>query len=413
MPQKTKTLSQGCLLSMSIRDLELKGKKVLVRVDFNVPLIGKEIADDTRIRAVLPTIRYVLEKGGIPILLSHLGRPNGKIDPNFSLAPCAVRLSEYLEQPVIMAPDCCGEKVLKILKNLKPGSVVLLENLRFHEGEEHPEAEPNFASELADLGEAYINDAFGAAHRSHVSITYLPQFFPEKAVAGLLMEKEVAFLGTKLMHPKRPFCAILGGAKISTKFKMIEALRTRADMLLIGGAMAFTFLKAQKKKIGNSPFESSFMGVANEILSPSKSPECRIFLPVDLIIAKEISPQAEIQCVSVEDGIPEGFQGVDIGPKTVQIYAEEMKKAATIFWNGPLGIFEIPPFAHGTDAIAHLLPQTKAITIVGGGDSLAAIEKAGVADQISHLSTGGGASLEYIEWGTLPGIEALSKNNKK
>lgn len=393
---------------LSVKDLNLKGKKALIRVDFNVPLENGQITDDTRIRASLPTIQYVLEQGGSVILMSHLGRPKGQPDPQFSLAPCAKRLSELLQRPVQMASDCCGSEVGKMAQQLKPGDVLLLENLRFHKGEEKPDQEPSFVSGLAELGDVYINDAFGTAHRAHASTTLIAQFFPDKAAAGFLLEKEIAYLGSTLLNPKRPFCAILGGAKISTKFKVIEALMQKADVLLIGGAMAYTFLKAEDIPVGYSLVENDFLGVARQLMGVSVQSRCRLLLPIDLIVAREINAQTEKRIVKVMEGIPEGFQGVDIGPETIQLYTQEIKQAATVFWNGPLGVFECPPFDQGTNAIAQILAEHSAITIVGGGDSAAAVEKAGLADRMSHISTGGGASLEYIEFGKLPGIEALT-----
>jgi phosphoglycerate kinase len=395
---------------LSIRDLNLKNKKALIRVDFNVPIENGQIMDDSRIRAALPTIQYVLDQGGAVILMSHLGRPKAKPDPQFSLAPCAERLSELLKRPVKMAPDCHGPEVKQMALELKPGEILMLENLRFHPGEEKPEEEPAFVSSLAELGDVYINDAFGTAHRAHASTTTIAEFFHGKAVAGLLMEKEIAYLGDALLNPKRPFYAILGGAKISTKFKVIKVLMQKADVLLIGGAMAFTFLKAENIPIGLSLVENDFLGVARELMDVSNQSHCRLLLPFDLVVARQINAHAERRIIQVKDGIPEGFQGVDIGPETIQEYSKELQKAATIFWNGPLGIFECPPFDQGTNAIAKTLAQLKsATTIVGGGDSVAAIEHLGVADHISHISTGGGATLEYIEFGGhLPGIDALS-----
>lgn len=394
---------------LSIQDLDLKGKKVLIRVDFNVPMENGKITDDARIRATLPTIQYALEQGGIPILMSHLGRPNGQPDPHLSLAPCAKRLAELLKKPVKMAPDCCGNEVEKVVNELNLGDVLLLENLRFHPGEENPEKEPSFVSALAKLGDVYIDDAFGCAHRSHASIVEITGFFPESSAAGFLLQKEMAYLGSSLLNPKRPFYAVLGGAKISTKFRVLESLMQKTEVLLIGGAMANTFLKSEEVEIGDSLFERDFIPVARELLDVSIQPHCRIMLPVDLIIADEINPGANVKVVSISDGVPKGFKAVDIGPQTIQRYSEELQKAATVFWNGPLGIFECPPFAKGTNAIAKTIANlSSAITIVGGGDSIAAIEQAGLADKITHLSTGGGASLEFIEFGTLPGIQALS-----
>ena len=428
---------------LSIRNLDLKNKKVLIRVDFNVPLARDEngqirITDDSRIRASLPTIRYVIEHGGAAILMSHLASregPKGKPDPQFSLKPCAKRLFELLSssasdhqashqsihqashQPshqfsesLLMAPDCIGPEVEKMAKALKPGQILLLENLRFHPGEERPAAEPAFIGSLASLGDLYVNDAFSSSHRSHASTTEIARFFPRSAAMGLLMEKEIAYLGSTLLSPKRPFCAILGGAKVSTKFKVIEALMQKADTLLIGGAMAYTFLKGENFSVGRSFVEHSFLGVAREIMDVITQSRCRILLPTDLVVAREVRSKAEQKIVSVKEGIPDGFEGVDIGPETIRRYTEEIQKSATIFWNGPLGVFECPPFDKGTNAIAKALADATplATTIVGGGDSAAALAHAGFTGQMSHISTGGGAALEYIEFGQLPGIQALS-----
>lgn len=398
---------------LSIQDLDLQNKKALIRVDFNVPLEKGVITDDSRIRASLPTIQYVLDHGGSAILMSHLGRPKGKPEPQLTLAPCAIRLGELLKRPVLMAPECHGPKVTKMAQQLKPGEVLLLENVRFHPGEEKPEEEPAFASGLAELGDLYINDAFGTAHRAHASTTTIAKFFPGKAAAGLLIAKEIAYLGATLLNPKRPFYAILGGAKISTKFKVIEALMQKADVLLIGGAMAFTFFKAENYAIGNSLCENEFIEVARELMDIDIQSRCRILLPVDLVVARQISPEAERRIVKIKDGIPEGFEGVDIGPETIQLYSAELRKAVTVFWNGPMGVFECPPFDQGTNSIAKILAQIgTATTIIGGGDSVAAVEKAGLAGRMSHMSTGGGAALEFIEFGHLPGIDALSNKNQ-
>lgn len=392
---------------LSIKDLDLKGKKALIRVDFNVPIENGKISDDTRIRAALPTIKYALDKGAAVIVMSHMGRPDGKPDPSYSLSPCGQRLSELLSKPVLMAQDCIGSDVQKMASELKPGEVLLLENLRFHKGEEKPREEPGFASALAQLGDVYVDDAFGCAHRSHASITTIAQFFPGKAAAGFLLEKEIEYLGRTLSDPQRPFVAILGGAKVSTKFKIIEALTRKADVLLIGGAMANTFFKAEGYEIGDSLYEKEFIPVAKEILDVGNQSRCRILLPVDVAATTKIG-NADKKIFSIMKGIPRGFQALDIGPETVLKYSKELEKAATVFWNGPLGVFEHPPFDKGTKDIALVLSQLPCKSIVGGGDSVAAIEEAGVADRITHLSTGGGASLEFLELGTLPGIESLS-----
>lgn len=394
---------------LSIRDLDLRNKRVLVRVDFNVPLADGVILDDARIRASLPTIEYILERGGSVVLMSHLGRPMAKPDPRLSLAPCAKRLSELLKRPVQMAPDCQGPEVRKMARSLKPGEVLLLENLRFHPGEERPQEEPAFASGLADLGQVYVNDAFGTAHRAHASTVLVAEFFPGLAAGGLLMEKEIEYLGMVLVNPKRPFYALLGGAKVSTKFKMIEILMQKADVLLIGGAMAFTFFKAENIPIGDSLVEDDFLSVAREWMDVGHVSHCRLMLPLDLVIARQTGFEIESRVISVQEGIPDGFRGVDIGPDTVRHYIHELKTAATVFWNGPMGVFETPPFDQGTNALAHSLADKPLVTtIVGGGDSVAAIERTGLRRRFTHMSTGGGAALEYIEFGHLPGIDALS-----
>jgi len=395
---------------LSIRDLDLKNKRALIRVDYNVPIENGKITDDSRIRASLPTIQYVLDHGGSAVLMSHLGRPKGTRDPQCSLAPCAERISELLQRPVKMAADCVGPEATKITSKLMPGDVLMLENLRFHKGEEKPVEEPTFVSGLAEHGDLYINDAFGTAHRAHASTTTIASFFPGKAAMGFLLENEVAYLGQALDNPKRPFCAILGGAKISTKFKVIEALIQKADILLIGGAMSYTFFKALNIPIGTSLVEDNFLAVARQLMDVSEQSRCTIYLPLDIVAARTITPHAERIVVKTKEGIPDGFEGVDIGPETRKLYEKEIMKASTIFWNGPLGVFECPPFDEGTNAIARALAEKKnsATTIVGGGDSAAALKNGGFTERMSHVSTGGGASLEFIEFGRLPGIDALS-----
>ncbi len=394
---------------LSLKDLDLFGKKVLMRVDFNVPLDKNgNITDDMRIRASLPSINYVLDHGGAAILMSHLGRPKEKRTPEFSLAPCAKRLSELLGKEVIMASDCIGPEVEQLAKILKPGQVLMLENLRFHRGEEHPEDDPSFAKKLAGLGDLYVNDAFGTAHRAHASTAEIAKYFPHQAAAGFLLEKEIQFLGDTLLQPKRPFYAIIGGAKISTKLGVLKTLMKKADALLIGGGMAYTFFKAQGFEIGDSIHEDDLLKQAQEILEESRRSHFNLLLPEDTVAADKLAKDAQVQVVDATTGIPTGFQGVDIGPKTIKRYTHLLQDAATVLWNGPLGVFEIEPFAKGTIAIAEVLAGLSATTIVGGGDSIAAVESAGVAGRITHLSTGGGAALEYIEYGTLPGIEALS-----
>lgn len=401
------------LNKLSLKDLNVKNKKILMRVDFNVPLDkGGAITDDTRIRASLPSIEYVLDQGGSVILMSHMGRPLKNKTSELSLAVCGKRLSELLNKPVEMAPDCVGKDVEVLVQNLRPGQILLLENLRFHKGEEHPDEDPQFSKQLAKLGDAYVNDAFGTAHRKHASTYTVPLLFQGKAAAGFLMEKEIEFLGHLVLHPQKPFCAIIGGAKISTKIGVLKALLKKVDALLIGGAMAYTFMKAQGLSIGDSLYEPEFLDEAKSILEASRSSRAKLLLPVDHVIVEDLDAVSYKRIVDNRQGIPEGFKGVDIGPKTIEEFFEALKKAATIFWNGPMGVFEVASFATGTTAIAEILANSPATTIVGGGDSIAALQNAGVIDQMTHVSTGGGASLEFIEWGTLPGIEALSSVSK-
>jgi phosphoglycerate kinase len=403
---------------LSIKDLDSKNRKVLMRVDFNVPTDGKgKITDDTRIAASLPSIKYLLSQGASIVLMSHMGRPKGKRVPELSLAPCAKRLSELLHIPVQMASDCIGEEVRKKASQLKPCEVLLLENLRFHSGEEHPEEEPTFAKQLAGLGELYVNDAFSNAHRAHSSTTGVVSFFPDKAAAGFHLQQEIAFLGQALLHPKHPFHAIVGGAKTSSKLGVIHALVKQADALLIGGGMAFTFLKAQGFKIGASLCEEDLLDSARELIDQCKSRNIPLLLPEDVVIAAKLDNNSKKKVVTLEEGIPDGWYGVDIGPATIKNYTNQLQGAATVFWNGPLGIFEMPNFATGTYEIAKALAELKekkgAITIIGGGDSLSAIKQLKLENRFSHLSTGGGASLEYIEHGSLPGVEALSDRRGK
>ncbi|MFQ5728896.1 MAG: phosphoglycerate kinase [Waddliaceae bacterium] len=398
---------------LSLKDLPLDGKRVLIRVDFNVPLDKNgAITDDARIEASLPTIKYVLDHGGFPILMSHLGRPKGKALPEFSLAPCAKRLAFMLGKPVAMAKDCIGEEVERLIQNLEPGSSLLLENLRFHRGEEKPGEDPSFAEELSKLGDFYINDAFGTAHRIHSSTAAIVQYFPGRAVAGFLMEKEIQFLGQTLLKPRRPFYAIIGGAKISTKLGVIKSLVTKVDTLLMGGAMAYTFLKAQGVQIGKSKYEPDCVDTAKGILDSFQKAGVQIKLPLDHVIVNQMSDRAPMSIVDNTQGIPPGFMCVDIGPKTIEVFSQELSNAATVLWNGPVGVFELKPFAKGTKALAEALAGIDAVTIIGGGDSVAAIRQANLVHKFTHLSTGGGASLEYIEYGKLPGIEVLEEAGK-
>ena len=385
----------------TVRDLNVKHKRVLVRVDFNVPLDEKQhITDDTRIAAALPTIRYLLDQGAAVILMSHLGRPKGKPTPEFSLVPAAARLSELLGQPVRLAPDCVGPQVEQIAAALKPGEVLLLENLRFHAEEE--KNDPAFAQQLAKLGELYVNDAFGAAHRAHASTEGVAHYLP--AAAGFLMEKELDFLGKALESPERPFVAILGGAKISDKIAVIDNLLGKVDKLLIGGGMANTFLKAKGLNIGESLVEESSLENARNLMARGGD---KLLLPVDAVVADRFDNQAQSQVVSV-DKVPAGWRILDIGPASVALFKQVLAPAKTVIWNGPMGVFEFPQFAKGTFALAEELAHLKATTIIGGGDSAAAVEKSGLADQMTHISTGGGASLEFLEGRVLPGVAALN-----
>lgn len=394
---------------LKLHDLNVKGKKALVRTDFNVPLDSTgTITDDSRIVAALPTIKYVLEKGGSCILMSHMGRPKGKTVPEMSLAPVAKRLAELLGQPVYMASDCIGSKVEHKAKELKAGGVMLLENLRFYPGEEKPESDPEFAKQLASLGDLYIDDAFGSAHRAHASITEVPKYFPKLSAMGLLLEKEVRYLKETLASPKRPFVTLIGGAKISSKIGVLKALLPKVDALLIGGAMAYTFLKAQGIDIGKSLFEPEFVDEAHRILQSYLAANKKILLPKDIVVTDSIQDHKIIETVTLEEGIPSGMEGVDIGPLTIERFKKEFESARTILWNGPVGVYEVRPFAKGTDEIAIILSSLAATTIVGGGDSVAAVKKVHLSHAFSHLSTGGGATLELLELGTLPGIEALT-----
>lgn len=389
---------------MKIQDLPLKDKKVLVRVDFNVPFNQEgAISDDTRIREAVPTIEYLRSKGGKVILMSHLGRPDGKKDPKFSLKPCADRLGKLLGTEVKLAPDSVGAQVEEMVGKMGPGEVLMLENLRFYPAEEKPEKDPEFAKQLAKLGNFYINDAFGTAHRAHSSTAVIAQYFKGKRAAGFLLQKEIEFLGRHFEHPKHPFYAVVGGAKVSTKLGVLQSLLGKADALFIGGAMAFTFLKAQGRSIGNSLCEEPLAAEAGKFLKSANKP---IYLPVDFVIAKEYSNDSSKKVVEGE--IPEGWMGLDVGPKTCQLWKEKLQDAKMVFWNGPLGVFEFSNFATGTKRMAETLSELDAVTIAGGGDSVAAINQMGLSEKFSHLSTGGGACLEYIELGTLPGIQALN-----
>ena len=389
-----------------VTGLDVKGKRVFLRVDFNVPLDEKgEIRDDTRIRASLPTIQHLLGQGARVIIASHLGRPKGKVDPKMSLCPAARRLAELIPNNIIMAPAVVGEDVAKFKKKLGNGEALVLENLRFHKEEEENGA--GFAAELAEDIDAYVNDAFGSSHRAHASVVGLPDLVPVKA-AGFLMMNEVDYLRKAVHEPEKPYVAILGGAKVSDKIPIIKSLLGKADSILIGGAMAYTFLEAQGLGVGRSLVEDDQMETAVGILGKARETGLSVHLPVDHLLAAAADAEADTQIVEALP-FPVDMMGVDIGPKTAETYAAVIGKARTIFWNGPMGIFEIENFSRGTIAIARAVADSGAISIVGGGDSIAAVKKAGVKDKISHISTGGGASLEYIAYGTLPGIEALER----
>jgi phosphoglycerate kinase len=389
----------------TIRDLDLAGKRIFIRVDFNVPIKNGAITDDTRIRASLPTIKYALEKvgGGAVILASHLGRPKGKPDAQFSLKPVADRLAQLLGKPVVFAGDCVGEPARAAVERAK-GGVVLLENLRFR-GEEEKN-DPAFAARLAELADVYVNDAFGSAHRAHASTEGMVRLVPQ-AAAGLLMASEVEHLGGALDSPKRPFVAILGGAKVSGKLEVIQNLVGKVDALLIGGAMAYTFLKARGLAVGTSLVEDELLETAREVERQAKARHLRLELPVDHVVADKPEAGAACQTIDVTDAAIGQRMGVDIGPKTIARYREVIAGAQTVVWNGPMGIFEIDAFAAGTIAIAKALAECRGTTIVGGGDSIAAVAKAGVSEKMTHISTGGGASLEFLGGLTLPGVAAL------
>ena len=388
----------------TIRDIEVAGKKVLVRCDFNVPLDGEtgEITDNRRIRAALPTINYLLENNAKVILCSHLGRPKGEANPKYSLKPVAEELSKLLNKKVTLAKDVIGEDAEKLTSNMENGDVILLENVRFHKEEE--KNDPEFAKKLASFAEIYVNDAFGTAHRAHASTAGVADYLP--AVSGFLIEKELEFLGSSLENPQRPFIAILGGAKVSDKIGVIENLLEKVDSLLIGGGMAYTFYKAQGHGIGTSICEEDKLDLAKEILEKAKQKGVNLLLPVDNHVSSEYSNDGESKFVESTE-IPEGFMGLDIGPKTIENFKEVIKTAKTILWNGPLGVSEFERFAEGTNQIAKALAESSAVTIIGGGDSAAAIEKMGLADKMTHISTGGGASLEFLEGKVLPGIACL------
>lgn len=387
----------------TVQDIDLKGKKVLVRCDFNVPMDeNQNIVDNTRIVAALPTIKYLLENNCAIIVCSHLGRPKGEFKQEFSLKPVAKELSKLLNKEVIMATDVIGEDAKEKASKLQQGQIMLLENVRFHR--EETDNTPEFAKKLAEFAEIYVNDAFGTSHRAHASTAGVAAYLP--AVSGFLIEKELKFLGNAVNNPERPFVAILGGAKVSDKIGVIDSLLDKVDTLMIGGGMAYTFFKAQGYEVGNSICELDKLDLAKEAMAKAKTKGVKLMLPVDTKVGKEFKPDTESKTVAWTE-IPEGWEGFDIGEKTIEMFKDELKTAKTVVWNGPLGLFEFDQFAIGTNAIAKALSEIDATTIIGGGDSAAAVEKAGLADKMTHISTGGGASLEFLEGKKLPGIECL------
>jgi phosphoglycerate kinase len=394
---------------LSIRDLDLSGKRVFIRVDFNVPLDGARVTDDTRIRETLPTLKLAAQKGARLVLASHLGRPKGKVDPKFSLAPVAAKLGELLGEPVAFAADCVGADAESKSKALKNGEVLLLENVRYHAEEE--KNDPAFSKQLAALcDQMFVCDAFGSAHRAHASVVGITKFV-QKAAAGLLMEKELAYLGKAVSNPERPFISILGGAKVSDKIEVVQNLMKLADAMLIGGAMAYTFLKSQGLPVGKSLVENDKLDLARGLLDEAKKRNFRLLLPLDHVLAESPDATAAVKTTDIA-ATPENLMGLDVGPKTIAEFSKEIAKAKTIVWNGPLGMFEKPAFAQGTLAMARAVAAATAAgatSIVGGGDSVAAVERSGVANEISHISTGGGASLEFLAGEKLPGVEALSE----
>ncbi len=393
---------------LALDGLDVDGKRVLVRVDFNVPMDEqRSITDDRRIRSSLPTIRRILERGGTPILISHLGRPDGKRDPRYGLRPVADRLTQYIDAPIKFAPDCVGDEARMIVDALKPGEVLLLENLRFHPGE--TDNDPEFSEKLARYADVYVNDAFGTAHRAHASTVGVTRFF-DQCAAGLLMERELRYLGDTLENPERPFVAVMGGAKIRGKIDVIQRLFEKVDALLIGGGMMYTFFRSLGFEVGGSLVDGEMLDTAGGLLREAKSRDFQLLLPQDTVVAESIDDAAASKTVLVTD-IPEGWIGVDIGTKTIDDFSKHILEARTVFWNGPMGVFEVEPFRRGTDAIAQAMARATergGTTVVGGGDSAAAVAQLGLSDRVTHVSTGGGASLEFLEGKELPGVAALT-----
>jgi phosphoglycerate kinase len=392
---------------LSIDDLDLTGKKVLMRVDFNVPIRDGKVDNDNRIVAALPTIRAALDRGAAVILMSHLGRPKGQVKPEFSLRPVRDTLEQKLERTVRFVEDCVGSEAERAAAALAPGDVLLLENLRFHPGEQKPETEPGFVDGLARLGDCYVNDAFGTAHRAHASMVGVAEHFDRRA-AGYLMAKELDYFGQALASPRRPFVALLGGAKVSDKILLIENLLDKVDAILIGGAMAYTFLASQQIAVGDSRVEEDKLELARDLLEKASEKNVEMMLPVDHVCAREFDESSKVRDVETQE-IPDGWMGLDIGPRTVEAFGGRVAAAGTIVWNGPMGVFEWPRFAEGTMALARACAESDAVTIVGGGDSASAAKKSGLSDRFSHISTGGGASLELLEGKELPGVAVLTE----
>ncbi len=389
----------------TVQDIDVKGRKVLLRCDFNVPMAldgSGVITDDQRIRAALPTIQYLLDQNAAVIACSHMGKPKGVVVPELSLKPVAVRLSQLLGKPVIMAEDVVGPDARAKAQALQPGQILLLENTRFEPGE--TKNDPALAKAMADMAEVYVSDAFGAVHRAHASTAGVADYLP--AVSGFLIQKELDFIGGALANPKRPLVAILGGSKVSSKIGVINNLLQVADTILIGGGMAYTFFAAKGGKVGNSLLEADWEAYANDMVKKAEEKGVKLLLPVDTVCADAFAPDAKIQVVGAGE-VPDGWQGLDIGPETVRLYCEAVADVGTVIWNGPMGVFEFPAFAKGTEAVAEALSKTDAITIIGGGDSAAAVQQLGYADKMTHISTGGGASLEFMEGKELPGVACL------